>query len=515
MTVEGLPPHATNGLTPSRVAAALTVIVLVGALLRIVALGAGIPYSLGSDEHVLVERAVGMMRSGDFHPHFFDYPTLYIYVQVLVAVARFLTGAIHGQWASLADAPFADFYLWGRAATAAIGTATILLAWLTLRRISASAALVGALFVAVLPMHVRESRYVLTDVPLTFFVLLTLLLSVRAAESPTRGRFAWAGAAAGLAAATKYTGVVAAIIPLVAWALTRGRASERVARALVTGAAAATAFLIAAPYTVLDLPAFLDGFAYLTRSYQGDADTASNAMTYLKHLQLTFGWPITMAAAAGLGVAAVRATVSTGGARTFWAASVIFTPVYFLFISRQPLVFGRYALPIVPVLVMLAAAVVGWILMHPALGRQPPRTRVTITAAVAALCILSPTITSIQFVRTAARPTTAALTYLWLLENAPARSRLAIEGAALIPSADRYRVVYERRLIDRSVEEYQAAGIDYLVASSTTFGGPMASDPPTPDGVAYRALFRALPLVAAFSPSGDRAGPEIRIYRVP
>ena len=35
---------------------------------------------------------------------------------------------------------------------------------------------------AVMPLHVRESHYVLTDVPVTFFVTLTFLLSLRAHE---------------------------------------------------------------------------------------------------------------------------------------------------------------------------------------------------------------------------------------------------------------------------------------------------------------------------------------------
>ena len=41
-----------------------------------------------------------------------------------------------------------------------------------------------------LPLHVRESHYVLTDVPLTFFVTLTLLLSLRAHERGDDAAFA-------------------------------------------------------------------------------------------------------------------------------------------------------------------------------------------------------------------------------------------------------------------------------------------------------------------------------------
>ena len=68
-------------------------------LLRFWALSQGIRFNLGVDEPEIMERAVRMMKTGDFNPHFFDYPTLYMYVQAVVAVGRFLFGAMQGQWA--------------------------------------------------------------------------------------------------------------------------------------------------------------------------------------------------------------------------------------------------------------------------------------------------------------------------------------------------------------------------------------------------------------------------------
>ena len=110
-----------------RSALTLAAILGVGAILRFWALGAGIPFALGVDEPELMNRAVRMMRTGDFNPHFFDYPGLYIYIQVAVACTRFILGATAGEWQSLAQASPSDFYLWGRAVTALLGTATIFL----------------------------------------------------------------------------------------------------------------------------------------------------------------------------------------------------------------------------------------------------------------------------------------------------------------------------------------------------------------------------------------------------
>ena len=58
-------------------------------------------------------------------------------------------------------------------------------------------ALLSAALLAVMPLHVRESHYVLTDIPTTFFVSVAFLLTLAAHEHPTAAAFAKAGAAAG------------------------------------------------------------------------------------------------------------------------------------------------------------------------------------------------------------------------------------------------------------------------------------------------------------------------------
>jgi hypothetical protein len=49
-----------------------------------------------------MERAVRMIKTGDFNPHFFDYPTFYMCVQAAVAAFHFVVGAMRGQWVGLA-----------------------------------------------------------------------------------------------------------------------------------------------------------------------------------------------------------------------------------------------------------------------------------------------------------------------------------------------------------------------------------------------------------------------------
>ena len=101
--------------------ALLTLVLILGiaATLRCGGLGAGIPYAIGVDEPELLNRAVHMRRTGDYNPRFFDYGGLYIYLQLIVASVRFLAGAMAGEWRSMTEVGPEQFYLWGRALTAA------------------------------------------------------------------------------------------------------------------------------------------------------------------------------------------------------------------------------------------------------------------------------------------------------------------------------------------------------------------------------------------------------------
>jgi dolichyl-phosphate-mannose--protein O-mannosyl transferase len=110
-------------------ATTLAITMVLAAILRFWALGSGIPFNVGVDEPEILNRAVQMMKSGDFNPRFFDYPGFYIHLQAGVACVRFLAGASAGRWHSLDQVDAADFYLWARALTALMGTLTVLLVY--------------------------------------------------------------------------------------------------------------------------------------------------------------------------------------------------------------------------------------------------------------------------------------------------------------------------------------------------------------------------------------------------
>lgn len=462
------------------------------------------------DEPEILERAVHIIKTGDFNPHFFDYPSLYIYLQALVAIPRFIWGALSGEWSTLASAPTSAFYVWARAVTATLGTATVYLVYRCARRWDEPTALVAAGIMAVVPLHVRESHFALTDVPVTFFVALTWLLSLAAHRRPAAWRFVVAGAAAGLATATKWNAVFAIVMPLLACTAPVMRRSRLQAVAIVGGACGA-AFLIATPYTVLDLPAFLDGFARLAAAYKGPSPAQAPAITYAKHLRNAVGWPAVLFGVAGLLLAIVR--IVRGPDRTQWALAILFPVVYYVFIARQHIVFARYLLPAVPFVAVLGAAAIvaawRWI------GARSPRAALVVAAVLVAAAVVPGAATALQFDQEISRTWTSELAYRWILNNVPPGSRIVIESRnLLLPTG--YEASNVPQLRQQSLDAYRTKGVSYLVASSQCYGPYLAS--PALDAAAYAdyiRLFRSTEELARFTPSKQHPGSELRILKVP
>jgi 4-amino-4-deoxy-L-arabinose transferase-like glycosyltransferase len=493
--------------------AGLVLALAVAAMLRFWALPAGVPFAVGVDEPEVMERATRMMRTGDLNPHFFDYPALYIYVQAAAGVARFLVGAMRGEWASLAQAPTEHFYIWGRAVTAILGTLSVLALYRAGQRWGGRAALLAAVMFAVMPLHVRESHFTLTDVPATFLVLVAFLMTLRALERQTAVSFALAGAAAGLAGATKYNGIVAGVMPLLACAMSPRVRPSRGVTLLAIAFGTCAAFLLAAPYTLIDLPTFLDQFARLSSEYRQRPNTSEPVwLVYLKHLRIALGWPGSVLVMGGLALGSFR--IAVGPERAKWVVAVAFPLVYFRFISGQNIIFARYLLPLVPFLSLLAAAAIVWTIAHMKRLDLPRPARNLATIILTIVAIAPPAYTAIRFDANAAKVWTTELAYDWVRRELPPGTVVWSETRAfLLPPAIKARYVRELRL--DGAADYPATDVEYLVASSQNFGQYMTACGSFPNECAgYQRVFDSTWEVARFTPSRDHPGPEIRILKV-
>jgi len=160
---------------------ALVAILGAAAALRIVGIGYGRPFPLFSpDEQNIVPRAWHMVHGGGLDPHWFDYPSLLLYLL----------------------APFQSFegspsYLAGRLVVLVLALGAVAAAWwLGSRAYGGPAGAVAAALVAVETTEVAYSRMAVTDVPLTLAVAVSLALLVA-------GRIELAGLVAGLATSIK------------------------------------------------------------------------------------------------------------------------------------------------------------------------------------------------------------------------------------------------------------------------------------------------------------------------
>ena len=351
----------------------LTLIVVLGIGLRAWGLRFGLPDDFARpDEEKIVGPALAMLR-GDLNPHLFLYPSFFTYITACAYAIQFGAERISGMTSALDDfvaqatVDPSTALLLARWLAAAAGVGTILVLYGAVREwLSERAALIAAAFCAVAFLHVRDSHFGVTDVPVTFLTVCAFWAGVRCAtRGVTTKRVALAGVIAGLAASTKYNAALI-LLPLVivlgtdATLLKRGWLHLGGAVALL-GTCAALAFLVGTPYALLDRATFLHDFSVQERTALGTfhtiiLDAARRAVGergWIHHFTFTLrygvGIPLLVAAIAGTGWLAVTRPRTAIIALSFPVA-------FYIVMGASQLVYARWLVPTVP-FVCLAAAV--------------------------------------------------------------------------------------------------------------------------------------------------------------
>jgi hypothetical protein len=535
--------------------------------LRLWGIGHGLPYSYNSDEDLhFVPVAVGFF-SGDFNPHYFLNPPAYSYMlHVLLELWLGSPGAALKAWTLHPG----EVFLIGRLLSALLGTLSVLLTFLAARRLlGPAAALTAAAVYAVAFLPVFYGHLALNDSPTLAFVSLALYAVAGVALRGHRGDYALAGAATGLAAATKYTGgiivvslVFAALVDArrrsadhAAWALgppggpgaqerrelTAGPglgwavAARRLAGAL---ALLVAGFVFANPYSVLDFSGFIAGVSQQV-SAAGSADPLKLGITPgggIEYYIWSFTW--------GFGL--VPSLAALGGAlRLLWrrqlalAAVLVPAPVAFiLFMGLQARYFGRWLMPIFPLVALLSAygavSLVGWLVRC----RRTPRL---LAGSLAAVALLAQSVgADIHDDRVLSRPDTRTLTRRWMVAHIPAGARVVVEPVVpeqwaydigvsepYTPSGARWRLYptqisdvdnrgrllphgrlryvpidqYERTLRPALISSYEQEGYCWVVVGSLQASRPFVSPRIAPAAIAYyRALARRASVAYHVSP---------------
>jgi hypothetical protein len=524
-------------------------------LLRVWGISFGLPFTYHPDEHQYVDTALGFL-SGDLNPHRFNNPALFKYLLATLYALCYLAGRSLGVFDSVtsfqawATTDPMSVYLLGRLTSALLGTATVVVTY-ALGRLAydRKTGLLAATLLAGAFLHARDSHYAVNDVPATLFVTLALFFILRVLQAARLRDYALAGLCIGLATATKYTGLLL-LAPLLLAHLLAGGAQPRdwpgrlISRRLLAGLGiCAGAYLVAAPYTILDWPAFrADVETLITRGATGfkglQLDPASGWVFYLKTLLWGMGLPLALLSILAVLVALVRH-------RREDLVLVTFPLILYIYMGRQLLIFARFIIPALPVLTILAAMAV-WL----AVQRLPVRERGRAMAAVAVaiLLLFQPVSDTLRYDLLLTRTDTRTLAKTWIEANIPAGARIITQSnGPELAGADRYAprsrcrydltVVGTTSLYKHPLSYYREQGFEYLVISSFSYDRRLLD--PEKDA-ARRAFYAELDaeaqLIREFRPyKGDekppfifaqiygpatdlwafvRPGPVIKIYRL-
>ncbi len=286
-------------------------------------------------------------------------------------------------------------------------------------------ALMAALFLAVMPLHVQQAHFATADVPLAFFSTGALLFAARSVVHGQARRAAaslLAGIWAGLALGCK-AGAALLLIP-VALASTLGAENrrEQVRRAAGALGAALATFAIANPFAVLEFPRFLTNVttqAALARGAVLVPYTLQYRGTppYLYPIaqQLVWGMGPVLGLLGFGGLAWMVARAARGRLSPAEWVVLAWALPFFAFTGGLYAKFPRYLLPLMPILAVYAAQ---WMVTM-SRGPAPP--------LLFTLAVLPAAFLSLALVVSYGRPHPWVAASEWIQGHLPPGAVIAVE----------------------------------------------------------------------------------------
>jgi len=347
----------------------LGIILLCGFLLRYTGISNGLPYSDHWEEVIILHHALDILKSGDFHPGFLGYPSLSIYLNTFAYIFNYFHAISEGLLTTMAevktDQTFAyishpSFYLAGRLLSVILGSLCIFFTFkLGEKYCSKKTGLMAALFLAFSFSHVEESRFIHPEILTCLMVAITILQCFYIMDTGKLKFYLLAGLFAGFAIGSRYNAVFI-IFPL----LFAHFLDEKSENFFNTGfflmiLFVGLGFFLAAPYTFLDLPGFLQA--------AGTEPLKGEWMGPLERIDNLAGWPLIIEYLkyyyhSGMGglILAVSALAGIGllGFIHNWKKQLMFIsfPVaYFLYTCTEKIGVSRNLVPTLPFMAVMGA----------------------------------------------------------------------------------------------------------------------------------------------------------------
>jgi 4-amino-4-deoxy-L-arabinose transferase-like glycosyltransferase len=505
---------ATSNQHRATFAVLLALVTALAAVVRLYGIGFGLPFLYHPDEGEIVNRALAMLTGGP-NPHWFVYPSLCLYVHAvayaLLYVGMLLSGLVASR-ARFVESTLADpttVYLVGRTVSVLFGTASVMAVGIAGRGVRGlgeavrdRVGLCAAGLLALAPLHVEHSRYATTDVPLAFFA--TLLLAVAARSRPTVTWYAALGAIVGLAASTKYPGAFLALFVFLLHEFTRVHTNRseqpfvwiRVDSwkpLLVAGLAAVGGFLLGTPFALVS-PGTLVEHVRLEGSHmrEGHLGFEASGNGWLAQLGNLYdsGGAILVALFVVGAIAAIRRRDPLVRAAAVTAVGL------FAIAGSSRALFGRYLLPLLPFVCLVAAYGIVWT------GECVARHSRAVVAVLLAATLALPAFIVFHDLRLLGASDTRTLAWEWL--------RSTVGNPAEV-AAERYSIPADATALEYDAEALRARGVLYVAVTDRMYRRYLIAPDRYPKQVAlYRELLDRGTLVAAFTPYDGDAGRLVR-----
>lgn len=484
--------------------ALLWIALLLGAALRLYGISFGLPANFHPDEVPKVNAIMRMVDQGTLDPQYFLHPSLLLYSTYAMNTLLHFFG-ISGEFRDTA-------FLAGRLVSTTAGVLSIALTYAIGRRLlSAEAGGIGALLLAVFPLHVTCSRYLKEDALLTFVVLSCVLVTTIAVQSKRRWVLLIAGLLAGCTAGTKYSGILMAIVPASApWIVSRSWKPDVrwLPWAVFAVAIAPIGFLMTTPYALLNSAKFVRDFGTESRHMQNGHTVSITAWSqfWMYHFWRSV-WPgltsvASVASVVALGFLARRARLED--LVVVGMALLFYLPAEYVKAKPAPQP-ERYVLPCLPFVAIAIGEVI----------RVMRIDRVKVVRSLAYLCALVvvavPLERTVELARDLPRDTRDQLAE-WMKTNVPHGSKVLMDWKPYCPNF--HGAYFEVEHIPRAriipeldVRSLRSSGADYLILSSLFYNRYFSQ----PEGEAilrqrFREVFQRVPIVTQFEAESGTYG---------
>jgi 4-amino-4-deoxy-L-arabinose transferase-like glycosyltransferase len=459
----------------------LSFILLAALLVRVWGVSYDLPFIYHPDEPVYINIIQNIFKTRDYNPHFFNYPSLFFYINALAYLPYFLFGKIFGIFHTPNDilppislamgttlTQMPTTVLLGRFVSIIFGVGTVGLSYFIGKQITSrtSVGMLAAIMLAMSPTNVWHSRIITPDTFVTFFSLTAFLASILVFQQGKTWQYIMAGICVGLTASSKYNGFLIVLPLLLAHFLRYGKAGFHQSRLYLALLLSGIGFLATTPYAIIDLPKFLNDFQFEAHHYStGHIGMEGNSLLFYLDYMWNSAGVLYLFAILGIYHGSISRPKET-------ILLTIFPLVYFLFIGTFVVRNDRTFLPIISFLFLLSAwfLIVVFDKLRKLQTRKWRRVFLTIYYGLVILAIALPISKTIADTRRLMTVNSRETARIWIDENLPLGSKIAIESYSPFIDPSRFSVQGVVSMIDLAPEWYVEQGFDYLICSQGMYG---------------------------------------------